>query len=230
MKIELREKAIQLRRAGKSYSEILEEIPIAKSTLSLWLQSVGLSKAQKQRLSEKRLAAARRGAEQRKQKRLAVTKEIHTQAIKDVGAISPHELWLMGIMLYWAEGSKEKEYKPGSGVQFSNSDPKMIRLFLKWLYDVCKISKENISMDIFIHENNRHQIEKVIRYWAKITEFEPEKFKHIYYKKNKIRTLRKNTGDLYFGVLKVKVKASSGLNRRIAGWIRGICQYYWGVD
>ncbi len=37
-----KEKAIALRKQGKTYSEILAKIPVAKSTLSLWLHDVGL--------------------------------------------------------------------------------------------------------------------------------------------------------------------------------------------
>ena len=49
-KIEEKQKAIALRKRGYSYSEILAEVPVAKSTLSLWLRSVGLAKKQKQLL------------------------------------------------------------------------------------------------------------------------------------------------------------------------------------
>jgi orotate phosphoribosyltransferase-like protein len=65
MKKELREKAILLRKQGFSYREIMNQIPVAKSTTSEWLQ--------------------------------------------EVGTISARELWLIGTMLYWAEGSKQKE-------------------------------------------------------------------------------------------------------------------------
>ena len=37
-------KAIRLRRKGKSYNEILEKVPVAKSTLSRWLRDVSLAK------------------------------------------------------------------------------------------------------------------------------------------------------------------------------------------
>jgi len=46
-KFKEKEKAIKLRKRGFSYSEILREIPVAKSTLSLWLRSVGLAKKQR---------------------------------------------------------------------------------------------------------------------------------------------------------------------------------------
>ena len=43
-KFELKIKTQNLRREGMTYSEILKIIPVAKSTISLWLREVGLSK------------------------------------------------------------------------------------------------------------------------------------------------------------------------------------------
>jgi transposase len=62
MRDEYKAKAILLRKQGKTYREILIEIPIAKSTLSDWLRSVELSKPQKQRYTQLRKEAALRGA------------------------------------------------------------------------------------------------------------------------------------------------------------------------
>ncbi len=55
-------KAIELRKQGLSYREILGQISVAKSSLSLWLKSVKLAQEQKQRLTDKKLASARKGA------------------------------------------------------------------------------------------------------------------------------------------------------------------------
>lgn len=49
---------------------------------------------------------------------------------------------------------------------------------------------------------------------------------HIYYKKGNPRTRRKNTGGTYHGTLRVAVKASSTLNRQIAGWTKGVVDYF----
>ena len=49
-----KQKAIELRKQGKTYFEIMKEVPVAKSTISDWLKRVGLSIAQKQNITEKR--------------------------------------------------------------------------------------------------------------------------------------------------------------------------------
>ena len=123
MKKEEKEKAIALRKEGKTYNEILKEVRVAKSTLSPWLQDVGLAKKQKQRITQKRKEGQRKGARARKDQRIQRSEEIFEQAEKEVGIISSRELWLMGTMLYWAEGGKEKEWGPGRRIQFGNTDP-----------------------------------------------------------------------------------------------------------
>ena len=224
-KIAEKSKAIELRKQGLSYKEILEQIPVAKSSLSLWLRSVKLAKRQKQRLTEKRLAAIIRGGAVKKEKRIALTKEIKDKARNEIEAVSERELWLIGVALYWAEGSKEKDHRPGCGTMFSNSDANMIKLYLEWLLKIIKLPKENIYFVIYLHENHIHRIDEVKNYWYAKTGFPKENFRYMYFKKHKIYTKRKNTGNDYFGLLKVTVEESSVLNRRIQGWIEGIYQH-----
>ena len=214
--------ALNLRKRGGSYREILEVVPVAKSTLSLWLRSVGLSQKQKQRLTQKKLMAARRGALKRKEDRISRTKIIKEISERQIGALSDRERWLIGIALYWAEGSKEKDWHPSQRTQFINSDPKMVKFFISWLVDRCKILKDMLIFDIYLHESHQGRRNSVIDYWAKETGYPKQVFKHIYYKRNKLSTKRKNVGDTYFGILKINIQRSSSFNRQIAGWIEGI--------
>ncbi|MCK4355020.1 hypothetical protein KAW43_01545 [Candidatus Parcubacteria bacterium] len=218
-----KEKAIKLRKNGRSYSEILKKIPVAKSTLSLWLREVGLSKKQKQRLTKRKRAAGLRGAMARREQRLNITQKIKGKAIKEIKNISDRELWLIGISLYWAEGYKEKSYRSGF-VTLGNSDPNLIRIFLKWLQSICKIDKSDIHFRIYLHENAINKLPEVQKYWAKVTRFPKKEFQKVSWKKHKIRTNRKNVGKDYYGLLEVVVRRSTNFNRKIAGWTEGICK------
>ena len=222
LKLKEKEKAIKLRKSGFSYSEILKEIPVAKSTLSLWLRNVGLAKKQKQRLTEKKLAAMKRGWEACRKKRLMITEIIKGNARAEINKISKRELWLMGVMLYWAEGHKERG--KSSNVCFTNSDPQMIKLFLRWLQKICKISKEHIFCEIYLHETATEKAREIRKYWSEITDFPLIQFQKIRWKKNKINTKRKNIGENYRGLLRITVRKSANLNRKITGWIEGICK------
>lgn len=221
-KEELNKKAVALRKKGLTYSAILEKVPVAKSTLALWFKEVKLSTPQFQRLTEKRLAAGRRGGLAKKNQRIQRSQEIIQKAEKEIGEISERELWLIGTTLYWEEGSKEKEWKPGSPVSFINMDKNMIIVFLKWL-NLCNIKRDEMSFDIYIHENHKHRVKEIKKYWSKITSFPKNKFVHIYFKKDKTKTNRKNVAEnRYYGIIKIKIKQSSTFLRKITGWISGI--------
>ena len=219
----LKTKAQNMRRKGRTYSEILKHVPVAKSTLSSWLHEVGLSKSQKQRITEKRKQAQMKGAAAQKNKRISRQSFLIEEGFNEVKSISNRELLLLGAALYWAEGGKEKEGKPGTGSSFSNSDPKMLALFIKWLKECVNVKNEDISADLYIHESHKHNIEKVLKKWSILLHKPRSFFKFVYLKKNKINTKRKNTGALYIGLLRVNIRASSNLNRKITGLIKGIC-------
>ena len=223
-KLEEKEKAIRFRKRGLSYSEILRQVPVAKSTLSLWLRGVGLSKRQEQRLTEKKLAAALKGAQMKRKLRLTITEKIKNEAKDEIRNISNRDLWLIGIILYWAEGAKQKERNPSQRVKFSNSDPKAIKIFLKWLLEICKIPKNDIQFRISLHETAANRLNEIQKYWAEVTCYPISYFQQISWKKHKINTKRKNIGEKYFGLLNINVRKSTNLNRKIAGWIEGICK------
>jgi len=224
-KLQEKQKAIELRKQGLSYNEILREVPVAKSTLSLWLRSVGLSQKQKQRLTEKKLASMKRGQEACRAKRIRITQEIKSVARKEVGKITKRDLWLIGVALYWAEGSKEKEIDGrvrNGRVRLSNSDPFLIKTFLKWLTEIRRVPKTDIAFRIYLHETSRHRLLEVQKYWSEILNFPLDCFQKVSWKKNIIKTKRKNIGKNYFGLIDLDVRRSTTLYREIAGWIEGV--------
>lgn len=227
-KLELKEKVIAFRKSGKTYSEIMKVFPVAKSTISGWLKDVGIAKSQKQAFTEKKRLSAQRGGIARRNQRINIYNKIVNEAELEIGNITKRELWLIGSSLYWAEGAKEKDYAHGSGVDFCNSDYRMISLFLKYLTDVLEVPKDKIKCDIYIHDNYKNNIGRFQRYWSEKTGLPLKHFDRVYFKKHKIKTTRKNRGDLYFGLLRVKVSASSSINRKITGWVKGINKY-WGI-
>lgn len=215
-----KEKAITLRKEGKTYSEILKVVPVAKSTISLWFKEVGLSKEQKQVLTVNRLAAAKRGGEAKREQRIKKTAKILALAKAEIGSISCRELFLIGIALYWAEGSKQRENNVSHKLCFGNSDPRMIECFLRWL-EVIKVPREDIDFELYIHKSGN--IPHALAFWSKIVGISPDTLaRKVYFKKGNPKTKRKNVGDRYVGLLRFSVKGSTDLNRQVAGWIQGI--------
>lgn len=223
-KIVEKEKAITLRKTGKTYTEILRIVPVAKSTLAIWLKDAKLSIPEKQKFTEAKRLASLRGGQAKKKQRIERQQDIISKSKSEINNLSKRDLFLIGVALYWAEGSKEKDYSPGSPLRFANSDPYMIKLFLNWLKEV-GVTKERISFDIYLHDNNKYRASEVIKYWSRCTNF-PKKFFRVYFKKNIPNTKRKNIyPDAYFGLVRIYVKESSDLVRKISGWVEGIIEH-----
>jgi len=221
-KLKEKETAIKLRKQGKSYSEIIALVQVAKSTLSLWLRDVGLSKKQTQQFSEKKRLAQLRGGAARHQDRLDRTAVVMQEAKLLVGKLNNRERLLIGAALYWAEGAKEKSYRPSVRLDFANSDPDMIRFYILWLRDILSVSDNDIQIILHIHENRLHDIEDFKDYWLAVTGLTHANFAKSVIKRHKPKTNRHNITDTYHGLVAIRVRRSTMLNRRISGWIHGI--------
>lgn len=215
--------AIELRKKGLSYSEILETIHVSHASLSLWLHGMKLSENQTLRLKNKGDLARKLGSAVLREDRILRTRNIIEKAESEIERLSKKDLMLIGTTLYWAEGNKQKEHNPSASVIFSNSDPTMVRLYLSWLEKCLLVSHERIVFEIYIHKSHMKSVSELTSYWSKVTGFPVSKFDRVYYKKNKIHSIRKNRGSDYSGVLRIWVRKSTDLNRKIQGWVRGIC-------
>jgi len=216
--------AVKFRKEGLSYSEIQNKIKVPKSTLSFWLKKIRLSKQQSQRLRQKRSEAARKGSQKKTLLTFKKIQEIKIASAKDIKIISKRELWLMGIILYWrarlSNGGKNDMRK---GVHFTSTDPDLIKLFLKWLFDIGGLEKEEVGFDIFARKHRYNTKDKLTTYWSKITKFPKKSFKNIYFQKTKLRKRQRQTNKRSnYGFLRVRVRSSSMLARQISGWMNGI--------
>src|SRR3989338_7266338 len=157
-KDKLKIKAISLRKRGLSYNEIRLKIPVAKSTLSLWLNSVKLKPEYKNRLYTKQIKSLSFGASSQKERRAREVEIIVETARKEVGLpLDPEVLKMMGAALYWAEGSKTKNFT------ITNSDPHLILFFVKWLEGVFEIETNNLyygTIKVFVPKGTdmRHRV------------------------------------------------------------------------
>jgi hypothetical protein len=78
-----------------------------------------------------------------------------------------------GIMLYWGEGTKS-----GNSVVFSNSDPQMIKLFLKFLRNICGVDNSRLRILLHLyHDQNEKQLKN---FWSKITGISINQFSKSY--------------------------------------------------
>lgn len=141
------------------------------------------------------------------------------QACREVGRLRERELLLMGAVLYWAEGAKDKPWARRESLDFVNSDPDVISLYLHWLA-LLGVSKERLRFAVQIHESA--DADSALDFWAQLVGVPSSSFQSTVLKRHNPRTTRKNVNEGYRGCLRVKVSRSAKLYQRVEGLWRGI--------
>ncbi|MBP0459210.1 hypothetical protein [Streptomyces montanisoli] len=216
-KDDLRDRARELRLKGLTYDQIQIELGCSKSSISLWVRD--LPKPERRDAKEQAKLASRK----RWDHELAVRDEArqHTKQIAaaEIGTMTDRDLFLTGVALYWAEGSKDKAYSRRECAIFINSDPGVIRVYLAWLDLLC-VARERLRFRVAIHESA--DVPAAEQYWAALAGIEPSSLERVTLKKHNPKTTRKNVGESYRGCLVIRVLQSADLYRRIEGWWSGI--------
>ncbi|MBW8089093.1 hypothetical protein IGW14_13915 [Streptomyces hygroscopicus subsp. hygroscopicus] len=217
-KDDLRTRAREMRRQGMTYDRIQLELGCSKSSISLWVRD--LPKPDRPpRTREEASAIAKRGWEATLRRREIERQQTKLAAAREIGAMTDRELFLVGVGLYWSEGSKSKPHNPAERAIFINSDPDMIRLYLRWL-SLLGVEPERLRYRVNIHESAR--IADAERYWAEVIGVDVTTLERTTLKRHNPKTVRKNVGEGYRGCLVVRVLKSADLYRRIEGWWYGI--------
>lgn len=216
-----RDQAIALRQKGLSYREIRRHVPVAKSSLSLWLREVGLARRQIQRLTEKKLAAGRRGGRIVHEMRLRRLSDRLRSADREAKSfLAQGDLWwAVGVVLYWAEGGKMKEWRTWTRFEFTNMDPVMITFMRAWLKRYCGVHDPDVRFRLGIHESA--DVRGALQFWARHLRVAPTEIP-VWLKRHNSSPKRRNTGSTYHGTMRMEVARSTALSHRIAGWIQAV--------
>lgn len=87
-----------------------------------------------------------------------------------------HDLELIGAALYLGEGTKMRKTNKGYiyAIEFTNTDARMIVMFLKFLRKVIHPVEERIKAQLFIYDD----IDKdsTLNYWSRITDIPFDRF------------------------------------------------------
>ena len=92
-------------------------------------------------------------------------------------------------------------------------------LFLRFL-DAVGIDRNMITYRVYIHETA--DVAGAERFWLKETGANPAQFRRTVLKRHRPQTIRKNVGTDYRGCLRIDVRQSMDLYRRIEGWTRAV--------
>jgi transcriptional regulator with XRE-family HTH domain len=202
-------KAFVLRRAGKSYREISDELGVAKSTLSNWFQGVDFSKAIRAELTKQ---ANKKSAQHlRDLNRVrGIALEVHyeqaeKEALKEMKLYRNIPLFTAAVATYWGEGDMASK----NHIRMTNTDPRMLKIFYEFLLRICDADTSRISLALFIYKDLDEK--KCKRYWTK--QLGIKKFH-----KTQILPSRHPTKKLPFGVASI-VLTDTYLKRKMTVWI-----------
>jgi hypothetical protein len=152
-----------MRRAGVPIKRIAAELGVSPSSASYWTRDIKLTDEQRERNlrgpggpqnpahvraraeAVRTGARARRASFQRAGRERARAGDPHHQA---------------GCMLYWAEGTKNR-----NSVRFCNSDPNMVRFFRHFLTDVLDVEPERLALSLHVYLGNGLTIAEIERHW-----------------------------------------------------------------
>jgi transposase len=211
--------ARELRGQGLDYEEIATALAVSQSSVSLWVRDLPvparLSPAECRRRSAEetsRYWTAERPA--RADRRTAISEGAAAQ----IGELTDRELIIAGAIAYWCEGAKSKPHRRSERVMFINSDPDLIRFFLRFL-DAAGTARTNLIFRVYIHESA--DVQGAQRFWLAITGATADQFRTPTLKRHNPKTVRKNVGEEYHGCLRIDVRRSADLYRKIEGWVTG---------
>lgn len=219
-RIKDREKALQLRKQGKSYSQIKNATGISKSTLSNWLHEFPLSKEQIRLLRDINEVRIERFRETMRQKRVKRLEQVYREQKGKILPLSERELLIAGLFLYWGEGTKAAN----STLAITNSDPDILKFALFWLTKILGIKKGKIKIGLQLYRDMN--VAKEIRFWSKALDLSLPHFHKPYIKETSQKRINHKgsfghgTCAVYYFDVKIKERVMMSIKAIIDSYYR----------
>lgn len=184
--------AIQMRRQNKSYNEISRTLGIPMGTLSGWFINDRLSQKTKKELTQLALTQTLKRVKQwvaTNQARWEKWRgEAREDATREFIKLYKNPLFVAGLMLYWAEGDS----KLGNPCRFTNTDPRMISLYIRFLLRILNVPKEKLRVAIILYPDLSEK--NCLNFWSKITDMPLSQFYKTQFIKGRHPTARLSNG------------------------------------
>jgi predicted transcriptional regulator len=143
-KDDARAKARALREQGMTYNQIVAELGVSKSSVSLWVRDMPRTgPLSYEAFRERQAAGVRRWWAAERKVREAQRTAACAAAAAEIGQLSKREIIIAGAIAYWCEGAKNKPDRRYDRVLFMNSDPGLSALFLRFL-DAVGIGRDRL--------------------------------------------------------------------------------------
>ena len=140
-----------------------------------------------------------------------------TFSVKKRLSAKDRKLKMAGVLLYWAEGAKANG-KNGCTVDFANSNPEMVRIFVKFLRKICRVDEKKLRVYLYCYSDQ--DIENIKNYWYSLTNIPKSQFSKPYVKND---FLPEKSGKMKYGLVHIRY-ADKKLLYQIDNWIKEYCK------
>lgn len=221
MKLEQKNNARKLRLQGYSIKQIANLLRVSKGSVSAWVRDITIPEGLLTNIESRR----KRGWENSRIARLSNIArrnyELNSRCKKDIRLFSKRDLWIAGIMLYAGEGYKSERVS-GQQVEFSNSNPDILRIFINFLEKFCLVPKQKIKIRLMLYEDIDGK--EAQEYWSEQLGIPQDQFRRPFIKQSyrniSFRHLRRSEyGTAHVCVYDVAVY------RKIIGWIKAAYEF-----
>ncbi len=163
---QIKEKAIALRKTGASLRDVEKQLGIPRSTLNGWFMKIILTDEQKELIRTRWLAVLAKSRvsskpwhNNEKKKRLKEAEEKADLIISKLNFKDTNLIELALSMLYLGEGFKTNQTGIG------NSNPLILKFFIKTLKEIYSIDTQNIKCDLHLRADQNDLEMK--NFWSK---------------------------------------------------------------
>ena len=223
MRVKERLEARRLRKEeGCSLKEICIALKVSKGSVSEWVKDIELSEEQKERLKQKYkdslIQYHKIGNNYVKNKFLEKRIKYQEEGRDLLIYLKNDTMFIAGIMLFWAEGSKDR-----GRVIITNSNVNMLSFFVKFLKKYFGVTDDVIQFSFQYYSNNGVSLEDVKKHWLSGLNIPLICFKRHTVDKRYETAPGKKIGKLLYGVGRVVVN-----NVRVKQMIFGSIQEFIG--
>jgi hypothetical protein len=176
--------------------EISDKLDVSKGSVSAWVRDVELNEKAKARI-EKRKSEARDKARQTKKKQRKKKYKVAAQMAKETANrfdLTSESTRIMCALLYWCEGATNRDQR----INFTNSDPDLVELFLKLLRNSFDLNEEKFR--VIMHLHDYHNEAKQKEFWQEITSVPKKQFNQTHHKAH----TKKQTREGYPGCISLR--------------------------
>jgi hypothetical protein len=211
--------ARRLRREhGTPFKRIASRLGISVATAHRWTKDIVITEEQRQRN-----LAGGRGPQSPAvvAARVAAWREKHRDSRRAwqtegrAAARRGDALHQAGCMLYWAEGSKQR-----NSITFVNSDREMVRYFVRFLRECLEVAAEDITVRLNVYTTNGLTLRQIEDHWLWSLGLPRTALRKHQLNHNPTSSSGSKRNKLPYGVCTLRVKRSTRLVQHIYGAIQ----------